>query len=113
MRRGVGAAAIVAAAVAIATTSGTQPVTGAPGGASAAPPVPRWDADGDGVFETLERQLADPQRQDRFEVVVVLDEPATPARIAALQEAVGAFEVTQRYASFPAFAATLQRRQVR
>jgi hypothetical protein len=78
-----------------------------------APPTMHADQDRDGVFDDLERRLAQPAANDRIDVLVVLDSPATADRIAALQAKVGSFEVGYRYANFPAFSATVHRSQVR
>ncbi|MCW2961249.1 MAG: in-like serine protease [Thermoleophilia bacterium] len=73
----------------------------------------RFDADGDKVFDTLEARVDAPGGRELLDVVVLLQEPATPGWIAQLQERVGAFEVEHRYESINGFSATLHRRQVR
>ena len=77
-----------------------QPVTGSP---------PSVD---DIVHPNLEAKLGALDSGEHTKVIVQLERPPTPERIAALEHEVGALEITRRFSVVDGFAASATRRQI-
>lgn len=95
------AAAVVAAPAAAQAPAGAAPVK-----------APKADRDGDGVFDDLEQRLAPRPRDDRVDVIVTLEEPASAARVRGLERRVGQLAVRDRFQVLDAFAARVSKGQV-
>jgi serine protease AprX len=75
-------------------------------------PVLSGDRDGDGVFESLEAELAGREERTRVSVIVVLRAPASQERVRRLAEQVGGFTVSRRFDLITGFTAKMQKQQV-
>ncbi len=110
----VAAAVIAVLSVFVATATGrpeTPPaakVDRPPG-----PADPQVDRDRDKIFDDLERRLAGRPSSSRVRVIVQLRDPASAARVAGLEREVGDFSLKDRYSVIDAFAATVDKGQVR
>ncbi|HEV2950804.1 MAG TPA: S8 family serine peptidase, partial [Actinomycetota bacterium] len=79
--------------------------------ASAALRAPNADTDADKIFETLAVRLDRLAADDRLSVIVRLDRELTSERVAALQGAVGDFQMTRSLPLVDGFAATVTKAQ--
>jgi serine protease AprX len=70
------------------------------------------DLDQDGMFEDLEARLEGVGTDERVSVLVKLVGSASADRVTALERAVGAFQVSERFSLINAFAASLTKRQI-
>ena len=106
------AGAGVTVLVAIALVAAAPAVLGAgssgPGGGAV-----KADRDGDRVFDDLESKIAGAAPTARVSAIVTLHGAASPARIRALEAAVGDLGVTHRFSLIDGFAATMTAAQVR
>lgn len=72
------------------------------------------DADGNGIFDSLEAAMAAAKGSATFDVIVQLNLPASDAALAALKRQVGAFDVHARWdAALNGFATRLTAGQIR
>jgi serine protease AprX len=72
----------------------------------------RADRDRDKIFDNLELRLAPLPATAERSVIVTLRSPATAARTAGLERAVGDFDVSRRFNVIDAFAATMTKAQI-
>jgi serine protease AprX len=91
-------------------------LSAAPASADKPPPPtpvpPIVDDDGDKVFDDLEQSLAPAAASQRFDVIVLLQQPLTSANLGFLRQRIGPFQTTFQYPSVSGFAATLTKGQI-
>jgi len=75
--------------------------------------MPKPDANGDGVFDDLARDLDRKAPDEPVGVIVTLEAPASSARVRRIERRVGSFSVRNRFRVVDAFAARVKKRQVR
>lgn len=66
----------------------------------------------DKIFEELQAQIENVPLDQRFPVIVLLDEPLSSASLGVLRSRVGSFDTTFQYPSVNGFAATLSKGQI-
>jgi serine protease AprX len=76
------------------------------------PPERIVDADGDKVFDDLEQSLAPAVAGQPFDVIVLLNQPLSAAKLNLLRQRVGPFDTRFEYPSIDGFAATLNKGQI-
>lgn len=102
--KGIWAAVLVAVLLALAAVPAMTAGAKAPAGV---------DADGDKIFDSLDRAVARAGAGERLGVIVLFSGGTSQGRAADVMKAVGSFRTTYEYETMPAFAAEMTADQVK